>query len=173
MPAMEAEMNYSSKWKWKFVIMPSRPSNETFIAVLVSKMSLVSVYDTFVVQEQTQVHLSHIITLSLRFIRLWLSCYSFNPPCECVYFTVVPAAPSSCNITLSYSQLSGKLLFIDTTWNTVSVSQLCILWSQERAPTLERAPTPYFCFNFLYRVLVYSNECPPWSEFQAANKAYL
>ena len=48
----------------------------------------------------------------------------FQSPCECVYFTIVPAAPSSCNITLSYSQLSGKLLFIDTTWNTVSVSHL-------------------------------------------------
>ena len=39
-------------------------------------------------------------------------------------YILVPAAPSSCNITLSYSQLSGKLLFIDITWNTVSVSHL-------------------------------------------------
>ena len=28
----------------------------------------------------------------------------------------------------------------------------------------ERAPTPFFWPNFLYRVKVYSNERPPWSE---------
>ena len=30
----------------------------------------------------------------------------------------------------------------------------------------ERASTPYFSPNFLYRVKVYSNERPPWSELR-------
>ena len=100
----------------------SRPSNETFIAVVVTQMTVLSLWNLCGARANSGS--PQIITLSLRFIRLWLSCYPFNPPCECVYFTVVPAAPSSCNITLSYSQLSGKLLFIDTTWNTVSVSHI-------------------------------------------------
>ena len=50
---------------------------------------------------------------------------------------------------------------------------MCILWSHKRAPTLKGVHTPYFWLNFLYKVHVYSNECPPWSEFYLANEAYL
>ena len=44
----------------------------------------------------------------------------------------VPAVPSSCNITLSYdSHSSGKLQFINTSWDTVLVSQRNISQSQK------------------------------------------
>ena len=39
-----------------------------------------------------------------------------------------------------------------------------IVW--QKGPTHERAPTPYFLPNFLYRIKVYSNERPPWSELR-------
>ena len=38
------------------------------------------------------------------------------------FVPTVPADPKSCNITLSYNQQSGKLLFINSTWATVPVS---------------------------------------------------
>ena len=38
---------------------------------------------------------------------------------------------------------------------------LYIPYSRESPPTPQRAPTPHFWLNFLYRVKVYSNERPP------------
>ena len=46
-----------------------------------------------------------------------------------------------------------------------------MLWSHKRAPTLQGVHIPYFWLIFLYKVRVYSNECPPWSEFHLANEA--
>ena len=34
----------------------------------------------------------------------------------------------------------------------------------KECPLMKEHPPPYFWPNFLYRVKVYSNECPPWSE---------
>ena len=42
----------------------------------------------------------------------------------------------------------------------IAAKQLCVLVPQTR----ESVPTPYFWMNFLYRVKVYLNERPPWSE---------
>ena len=61
-----------------------------------------------------------LFTIAL-FLLLWITLnYTFNQSC----LLTVPAAPSSCNITLSlsYNQSSGRLLFINSTWNTVPVT---------------------------------------------------
>ena len=46
------------------------------------------------------------------------------------YFPTVPAVPDSCNVTsLSYNQSSGRLLFIDITWDSMPVSHITHSWS--------------------------------------------
>ena len=39
--------------------------------------------------------------------------------------------------------------------------EIIVPYSRESPPTPQRAPTPHFWLNFLYRVKVYSNERPP------------
>ena len=41
-----------------------------------------------------------------------------------ISYTLVAVVPSSCNITLSYNQSSRRLMFINSTWDTVLVSHL-------------------------------------------------
>ena len=54
-----------------------------------------------------------------------MGCIVFCCPWKQLYdqtcFPTVPAVPSSCNITLSYDQSSRRLLFINSTWDTVPV----------------------------------------------------
>ena len=49
------------------------------------------------------------------------TCYS-QPVSHSYLLLIVPAVPSTCNITLSYNQSSGRLQFINSTWDTVPVS---------------------------------------------------
>ena len=53
------------------------------------------------------------------------------------------------------------------TWN-ITTAKLTSTVSYMIALSHKRAPTPYFWCNFLYRVKVYSNESPPWSELCVA-----
>ena len=53
------------------------------------------------------------------------------------------------------------------TWNIIT-AKLTSTVSYMIALSHKRAPTPYFWCNFLYRVKVYSNEFPPWSELCVA-----
>ena len=43
---------------------------------------------------------------------------------------------------------------------------------REKGPTHKRAPIPCFWPNFLYRIKVYLNERPPWSELCVEFKKY-
>ena len=53
------------------------------------------------------------------------------------------------------------------TWNIIT-AKLTSTVSYMIALSHKRVPTPYFWCNFLYRVKVYSNESPPWSELCVA-----
>ena len=42
----------------------------------------------------------------------------------CIF--AVPAAPRNCTVTLSYNQLSGRLQYINSTWDIVPVSHITL-----------------------------------------------
>ena len=56
------------------------------------------------------------------------------------------------------------MTFEASLWNYCSLAKA--------APTLKRVLTPYYWPDFLYRVKIYSNKCPRWSELCVDNEAY-
>ena len=90
-----------------------------------------------------------LLTQSCLWALQWLTLNS-HEPCSNSYWTIlllnpqilltVPAVPSSCNICVSYHQLSGRLLFINTTWNTVPVS---FIRTKSSCHITEYGNTPY------------------------------
>ena len=73
--------------------------------------------------------------------------------CMCVCVT---ASVCSCDVYVLWKSTYLHVMCVARGEGCVHVP-----YSRESPPTPQRAPTPHFWLNFLYRVKVYSNERPP------------
>ena len=56
------------------------------------------------------------------------------------------------------------------TW--IIIAQNCSMCDRDSVVSWKRAPTSYSWLNFLYRIKVHLNECPPWNKLCVANRVH-